>query len=47
MVALAVPEVAQAVITGVVVGANIDPAGTQVSVSNMSLQFDDCGLQGR
>jgi hypothetical protein len=41
--ALAVPGVAQAATTGSIVGANINSAGTQVSVSNMSITFDSCG----
>lgn len=40
---LAVPGVARAAVTGTIVGANIDPAGTQVSVSNMNVTFDSCG----
>ena len=41
--ALTVPAVAQATVTGTIVGANIDSAGTTVSVSNMSVTFDSCG----
>jgi hypothetical protein len=43
VIALAVPGVAHAAVTGTITGANIDPAGTQVSVSNMSVTFDSCG----
>jgi len=41
--ALGVPGAAQAAIIGTILGANIDPAGTQVSVSNLRVEFDSCG----